>query len=312
MQKSVKIMELVLLSVLVVLGGVIIGDIQQINLAAGPESIVRDIHLAVLVDDSAPEPFKRGIVEASQEQLVVTELLKVSESNRADVFKQVRLTGVDGVIIRLNNHAFLSKEIESLKAQGMAVVLIGNDAPESARDVYIGTNGYLQGKAMGQMALEVLGGEGKIALLLGSEMAEKQSALRSHFFSGLHESLNQPENRVQVVAEYSTVGRRAELIMDDLLSGEMEINALIFSDSIDVHRAIRVLVDRNAVGRVAVLARGTEEEMANYLQREMISGLIAEDHYAIAQIAIKSIEQLINGFWVSSYINVPFDIITTW
>ncbi len=312
MQKWVKIVELILLSTLVILGGVMISDIQQINLADGPEAIVRDLHLAVLVDDSAPESFKRGIIETSQEQSLVVELIMVSENNEADVFRQVRLIGVDGVIIRLNNHTFLSSEIESLKAEGMVVVLIGNDAPETTRDVYIGTNGYQQGKAIGQLALEVLGEEGNVALLLGSEMAEEQSALRSHFVSGIYETLNQVENQVQVTAEYSTVERRAELITDDLLSAEQPIGALICSDPTDVHRAIRVLVDRNAVGSVAVLARGTEEEMANYLQQEMIYGLVAEDHYAIAQIAIKSTETILNGFWISSYVNVPFDVITTW
>ena len=312
MQKSVKMLELILLSILIVLGGIMIGDIQQINLADGPEAIVRDVHLAVLVDDSAPESFIRGIEEASREQMVVAELMRVSDENVVDVFRQVKLIDVDGVIIRLNNHAFLSSEIESLKASGMIVVLIGNDAPESARDVYIGTNGYQQGKAMGQMALEVLDGQGHIALLLGSEMAEEQSALRSHFVSGVYETLNQPEHSVYVTAEYSTADRRAELITDDLLSSDTQIGALICSDPLDVHRAIRVLVDRNAVGRVAVLARGTEEEMANYLEQEMVNGIVAEDHYAIAEIAIKSIGRILNGFWISSYVNVPFDVITTW
>lgn len=305
-------LELILLSILVVLGGVIIGDIQQISLAEGPDAIVRDIHLAVLVDESAPESFTRGILEASREQLLVSELMTVSDDNAENVFRQVKLIGVDGVIIRLSNHVFYSAEIESLKEEGIIVILIGNDAPESTRDVYIGTNGYQQGKAMGQMALEVLGEGGNVALLLGSEMAEEQSALRSHFVSGIYETLQQSGNQVHVTSEYSTVERRAELITDDLLSGEMEIRALICSDSTDVHRAIRVLVDRNAVGSVAVLARGTEEEMANYLQQEMVNGLVAEDHYAIAQIAIKSVERIINGFWISSYVNVPFDVITTY
>lgn len=312
MQKSVKILEFILLSILIVLGGVMISDIQQINLADGPEAVVRDVHLAVLVDDSAPESFIRGIEEASREQMVVAELMTVSDENAAEVFRQVKLINVDGVIIRLNNHTFLSSEIETLKAAGMVVVLIGNDAPESARDVYIGTNGYQQGKAMGHMALEVLGGQGHIALLLGSEMAEEQSALRSHFVSGFYEILNQPENEVYVTAEYSTVDRRAELITDDLLSSDTEIGALICSDPMDVHRVIRVLVDRNAVGSVAVLARGTEEEMANYLEQEMVNGIVAEDHYAIAEIAIKSTDRILNGFWISSYVNVPFDVITTW
>lgn len=312
MQKSVKIMELILLVLLVVLGVVIISDIQQINLADGPEAVVREIHLAVLVDESTPEPFKRGIVEAAHEHMLVAELLSVSEDNLAEVFQQVELIGVDGVIIRLNNHTVLNKEIESLKKAGMVVVLIGNDAPESARDVYIGTNGYQQGKAMGEMVLDVLGGEGRIALLLGSEMAEEQSASRTNFVSGIYETLNQPENRVDIAGEFSTTARRAELITDDLLSHDVRIGALICTDPVDVHRAIRVLVDRNAVGRVAVLARGTEEEMDNYLQQEMVYGLIVEDHYAIAQIAIESIELMISGFWISSYVNVPFDVITNW
>ncbi|MDW7678092.1 MAG: substrate-binding domain-containing protein, partial [Bacillota bacterium] len=289
-----------------------ISDIRQINLADGPEAIVREIHLAVLVDESTPEPFNRGIVEAAREHMLVAELLTVSEDNVAEVFKQVELTGVDGVIIRLNNHTILNEEIESLKEAGMVVVLIGNDAPESTRDVYIGTNGYQQGKAMGEMVMDVLGGEGRIALLLGSEMAEEQSASRINFVSGIYETLNQPESGVHIAGEFSTTARRAELITDDLLSNDIRIGALICTDSVDVHRAIRVLVDRNAVGRVAVLARGTEEEMANYLQQEMVYGLIVEDHYAIAQIAIESIELMISGFWISSYVNVPFDVITNW
>jgi ABC-type sugar transport system substrate-binding protein len=284
MQKPVKILELILLAILVVLGVGMISDIQQINLADGPEAIVREIHLAVLVDESTPEPFKRGIVEAAREHMLVTELLTVTEDNVAEVFKQVELIGVDGVIIRLNNHTVLNAEIESLKEAGMVVFLIGNDAPESARDVYIGTNGYQQGKAMGQMVLDLLGGEGRIALLLGSEMAEEQSASRTNFVSGIYETLNQPENRVYIAGEFSTIARRAELITDDLLSNDIRIGALICTDPVDVHRAIRVLVDRNAVGRVAVLARGTEEEMANYLQQEMVYGLIVEDHYALHRL----------------------------
>jgi ribose transport system substrate-binding protein len=313
MQKAVKLIELILLAFLVVLGVVMISDIQQINLGDGrPEAVVREIHLAVLVDDSTPEAFKRGILDAARENMLVAELLTVAEGNVAEVFKQVELIGVDGVIIRLNNHTVLGAEIESLKKAGMVVVLIGNDAPESARDMYIGTNGYQQGKAMGQMMLDALEGEGYAALLLGGEMAEEESASRSHFISGIYEILNQPGSLVQMEAVYSTLNRRAELITDDLLNSNSQIGALICTDPVDVHRAIRVLVDRNAVGSVAVLARGTEAEISNYLQQEMLYGLIVEDHYAIAQIAIESIELMISGFWTSSYVNVPFDVITTW
>lgn len=311
MHKSIKIIELVLLFFLIVIGGWVFRDIHQIRTSTETLDIRRTYHFAVLTDEMdshAYERFMMGIDSESNSYKMVYEHYLIDPLNHEEQFLNVSLTEVDGVIIKLSNHGEMASSILRLKEQGIKVVLVGNDAPETHRDLYIGTNKFLMGKESAQMAIEANGPKGKMALILGSDFTDEQSAGYRHFLSGVTESLLHYDD-FQLSHIQMTHNQRAELVMDDLLNLETSPDVVICTDPLDVQRIIRVLVDRNAVGLIKVVSNGRTPEIEEYIDQNMVYASLIEDHYAIGQLAVSHTYQLLNDEVVSNYINVPFETI---
>lgn len=188
------------------------------------------------------------------------------------------------------------------------MINIGNDSAALLRDVYIGTNKFSTGEKAGRLAAEAVDENGKIAIVLGSEYQENDQQNISNFVSGIYESVSKLALLKVSRIEYSE-SKRAEIIMDDILDESPNINVIICTDPVDAIRMTRVLVDRNKVGDIEVISSGDTPDIKESINNQVIYASIVEDYEALGYLAMQYLYQLLNGESVSSYINIPTDII---
>lgn len=311
MQKVIHGIEFTLVFLLILLSIVMFNRINQVRLVGDLEDERFQYHVAVLTDESVSygqSLFLQGVMAASEINDMVFEHYYVTDDTIDAQFEVVRLTEVNGVVLRLSNHSMYSKQIKKLRESGIFVVLIGNDAPETDRNMYLGSNKYQQGKDAAHLAIEAMGEDGNIVLIAGSEYSGDQSASLKHFSSGIYDALQKfPAN--QLTGLYFSKEFRAELIVDELLSQERNVKALICTDPIDVTRVIRVLVDRNAVGDIKIISSGITPEIEEFIDKKIIYASIVEDHQAIGELAIEHLKALFLSEWGSTYVNVPYEIV---
>src|SRR5918995_1354729 len=84
---------------------------------------------------------------------------------------------VDGIAISTLNGDFLTETINRAIDAGIPVVTWDSDAPKSRRIAFYGVDDYASGTIMGEQAIKLLNGKGKVALITSMGAATLQNRL---------------------------------------------------------------------------------------------------------------------------------------
>ncbi|GAB6108533.1 sugar ABC transporter substrate-binding protein [Fusibacter bizertensis] len=309
MKYIVQTLEFAIVLALVILSVITFNKINQAALFEKETFSEEKYHFAIITDDMssyAYENFISGVEVAIKDLDSVYEVYEVGANSLQDVIEMIVITKVDGVILRLSNNAIASDAIEKCKNEGIGIITVGNDAPDSMRDVYIGTNKFNLGRHAATLAVQSIDGPVNIGVILGSEYIDEKTIATNNFINGIQDIVTR-NNAVNLsVIKYSN-SVRAELLMDDMLNGDTPINVLICTDPVDVNRIIRVLVDRNKVGDIKIIASGDTAEIKDGIEKRLITASIVEDYSEIGNLSVYFLNRVIQGEGVSSYVNVSFE-----
>lgn len=309
MKYIIQGIEFMIIFILVVLSVTTFNKINSVPIVKTDDLTPNYRHVAIVTDDTASYAYDRfisGVEHAKTLYNIVYEIYEVGTLPIEDVFRMIAITEVDGVVLRLSNNSLATEAINQCAELGIFVVTIGNDAPDSNREVYIGTNKFNLGRHAAQLAIEAIDYQGRIGILLGSEYLDETSIATNNFVNGIQEVVSKSDAIVLSTIKYThTV--RAELHMDALLDEIGSVDVLICTDPVDVNRIIRVLVDRNRVGEIKIIASGDTQEIADGIEKQLIYASIVEGFTEIGEFAVYYLDQLIRNEGVSSYVNVPFE-----
>lgn len=311
MKYVIQILEVVIIVVIIMIS---IFTYQQVNQSAILKSRSienRAYHVAVVTDSEntyADNDFFKGLALGMDDFDGVYEIYNTQNDELKDIFDMIIMTDVNGVLVKLDNNTLAEPYVEACHEAGIFVINIGNDSAELLRDVYIGTNKFSTGEKAGQLASEAVKENGKIAIVLGNEYQEKEQKNTSNFVSGVYESVSKLALLNVSRIDY-TQTRRAEIIMDEILDESPNINVIICTDPVDAIRMTRVLVDRNKVGDIEVISSGDTPDIKESINNQVIYATIVEDYEALGYLSMEYLYQLLNGESVSSYINIPTEII---
>ena len=307
----IRTAELMIVTALLFLSVVSLNRINQINMIEPDAYGSSKGHVVVITDDTqsyAYELFIDGVDKTSKEMGYAYEVYSTESLSLDNISEVVVLTKVDGAIVRLGDNTLATEVIKSFKEAEMKVVVVGTDAPESPRDVYIGTNKFNMGRRVGELASEAINNDGKIGVILGGEYIESKSIATNNFINGVLDVVSKFENVSLSMIRYSRT-TRAELIMDEILDTQDMVDLLICTDPVDVNRIMRVLVDRNRVGDVKIVASGEMPEILDGIKKKMLISSMVEDYNQLGAMATEHLIRVISGERVSTYINVPFEIV---
>lgn len=311
MKLLIRSAELIIVTALFFLSVMSFNKINQIEMIEPDAYGSLKGHVVVVTDDTqsyAYELFIGGVEKTSKTLGYAYEVYSTETMTLESITEVVVLTHVDGVIIRLGDNVLATEAINQLKDAEMKVVVVGTDAPESPRDVYIGTNKFNMGRRVGELAAEAINNDGKIGVILGSEYLENKSIATNNFVNGVLDIVSKFENVSLSMIRYSR-SMRAELIMDEILDTQNMVDLLICTDPVDVNRIMRVLVDRNRVGDVKIVASGEMPEILDGIKKKMLISSMVEDFSQLGAMATEHLVRVISGERVSTYINVPFEIV---
>ena len=311
MKYFVKAAEFVIVIALLVLSILTFNKINQIELIKADDYSPDQYHIAIVTDDVNSYAFEKFIdgVEVSMEaQQSIYEIYEVGDISLEDVVEMIIITEVDGVVLRLSDNTIANDAITKLDQADIRVIAVGNDAPESPRDVYIGTNKFNMGRHAANLAIKAIGNEGHVGIILGSEYINETAIATNNFVNGIQDIITKSSNIELTTIKY-THSIRAELLMDDILDENLPIDVVICTDPVDVNRIIRVLVDRNRVGEIKIIASGDTAEIIDGIEKRLISVSIVEDYTELGALSITYLHQVLNGEGASVYVNVPFNTI---
>lgn len=312
MKAMIRTTEIIIILALLTLSIVSFNKINQVKLFETDDFDKYKYHLAVITDDTASyayEKFISGVTTAVDEMEALFEVYRIGDLTFEEIIDMTIVTEVDGVILRLGgDNDIAAIGIERLKEQGIFVVVVGSDIPDSQRDVYVGTNKFNLGRHAANLSINAINGVGKVGVILGSEYIDINAIATNNFVNGVQDIISK-NDEIELTRIMYSQETRAELLMDELLEADLNVDVLICTDPVDVNRILRVLVDRNKVGDVKIIASGDTLEIVDGIEKQLITSSIVEDYFEIGSLATTYLIRVINGERVSSYVNVTFETI---
>lgn len=284
---------------------------DQEQASQGQETIREEAHKEVyyLVGMHIILPYwqdHRSGLEAAAQELGVDVIFTGENGSDAlrqlDIFEQVLKEKPAGILVCPIDNEAMVEPINRAMAMGIPVICIDNDAPDSNRLTYIGTDNYLSGYLAGDIIGNKLGGVGDVAIMTMRGIYSLDERQRG--FEECIESKYPDINVVAVVndeADPSTAANIAEQMFIDYPS----IVGLFGTDAASGVGAAIALSENQKLGEVIVVAFDKDSEVLELVEQGKIEATLVQRTFTMSYYGLKllfdynHISQLKNDWKVS-------------
>jgi len=283
-----------------------------------------DFHFSLILnseDDKYWQDYKEGVFEAGKAYNAAIEYNPVSGPDSAvktaEYINIANKSNLDGIIVNGENNDEYSDAINNATQAGINIVVGITGSFDSSRLVYVGTNFYDYGTQAAKLIAQAGAEYPKINLAvilsaINKGDTEKSATSQSdRMMSGL-KNVIENGNKINLLC---TLYRNndllgAEDLTRNILTQHPDVNAIFCTNAKDTVAATRVIVERNLVGKVAIVGTDMTDEIKNYIKKGVIFGVL-ERNGKLA--GYKSVEILCNSkgnAFQTSYKNIGIDIYT--
>lgn len=234
-----------------------------------------------------------GAKDTEEQYDVVVEYQGPRRSNPIEQLKLLDIaikTKVDGIIVQALNDDF-EPMINQAVDQGIPVITVDTDAPDSARATYIGTDNYAAGQLAAQTLIEDTNGEGKVGIITGSfDTVHHQLRVE-----GFKDTIEQKKGIEIVAIEESQITRvTAEERTHTMLSAHPEITALYGTSSLDGMGMTTAAESLGVLDDLYIMGFDTLQENIQLLEQEKLDVLIAQEPYEMGYRSIEIMLDILN------------------
>ena len=202
-------------------------------------------------------------------------------------FQEVLKQKPAGILVSASDPGILTSDIDAAIAQGVPVIAIDSDAPESKRLLFIGTDNYKAGVMGARMLAKGLGGKGDVVVFTMPDQANLKDRLRGY---------------TDVFAEYpqlkitQTIDMRGDprIVFDrttEMLDKGAKVNAFACLTSIAGPEVAEVL-GRKKVADKLVVAMDTDPRTLEGIQKGLITATIGQKPFTMAYLGIKLLDDM--------------------
>ncbi|WP_058305954.1 sugar-binding protein [Gracilibacillus massiliensis] len=211
---------------------------------------------------------------------------------------------VDGIIVQALNDDFLPM-INKAVDQGIPVITVDTDAPDSARATYIGTDNYAAGQLAGRTLVEDTGGEATVGIVTGS-FSNAHHQLR---VEGFREVVEQEEGIEIVAIEESNITRVvAEEKAYKMLTDNPKITALYGTSALDGIGMVAA-AESLEMDDLYMINFDTLEENIQLVQEDKIDVLIEQKPYEMGYHSIELMLDIMEGSSVQDVYHTDVSVV---
>ena len=146
------------------------------------------------------------------------------------------------------------------------------------RLLYVGADGYTEGRTCGEAMGRYVGTRGSVAILTGSFKAPGLEIRRLGFLSLLHEKY--PGLKIVEQAETHEIPETAEKLTADLLRKYPDLSGLYMTEGASLPGAVRAMLSAGARGRVRLITHDTMDETMQAMQQGLVAATASQDPIA--------------------------------
>lgn len=225
---------------------------------------------------------------------------------------------VDGIIVEADKGDGMKEWIDLAAGEGIPVMTILSDAPNSSRISFVSGNSYALGEVYGSQILEAVQERGreegapkaaKVAVLINAGGKNSQQGL---IYSGIREAVSASPERMNLsTVSIDSQGRfESEETVRNLVLGEERPDILVCLSAVDTISAYQCVVDYNMVGKITIIGYYSSEETLEEIRRGVVKPTISINAGEMGKTAAEGMYDFLTKEHVSEYLPVASELIT--
>ncbi len=228
----------------------------------------------------------QGLYRAAAEMKVKSEIQGPDghdPQGEHDAFRRAVAEKPAGILVSVSDVNLLGTDINAAVDEGIPVITIDSDAPDSKRIFFVGTDNFNAGMTGGKLAAKLLNGKGKVVIYtiagqnnLKDRLAGYQAAFSDH-------------TDIQVMQVVDMNGN-SDIAFDSakkLLDAKAKVDAFICLEALACPAVADVTNRENMGGKVKILAMDTDPGTVEWIKKGVISATIAQKPYTMAYYGAK-------------------------
>ena len=206
-------------------------------------------------------------------------------------FKRAMALKPSGILVSVADAAMLTPDINAAIGQGIPVITIDSDAPDSQRLLFIGTNNYSAGVTGGKLAAKLLGGKGNVVFFRLPNQPNQLSRLAG--YQAAFEA--SPQIKVTQTIDLKDEPDRSSFAFDTvkrLLDSKEKVDAFVCLESRACGGVADAVGRANLSGKVFVIGMDTDPETLDWMGKGVISATVAQKPFTMGYYGAKLLDDL--------------------
>jgi ribose transport system substrate-binding protein len=193
-----------------------------------------------------------------------------------------------GILISAADASLLTADINSALQQGIPVITIDSDAPDSGRLFFIGSDNYATGKLGGELLVKLLGGKGNIVMFTFPN--QNNLTERQHGYESVIES--HPDIKVTQAVDIQGDPAIAYHTAKQLLGAKAKVDAFVCLEAVACPEVGEAVSEAGMAGKVTIVAMDTDQRTLKWIQQGLVSATIAQKPYTMAYLGVKMLDEI--------------------
>jgi ribose transport system substrate-binding protein len=273
---------------------IVILSIAAVLASCGPDPYHQQDEHYIFVASNIKLPYwdevDAGLREGSKAMGVKAELTgpdTYSPEQELDAFQKAVAQKPAGILLSASRPELFKSAIDNAVAQGIPVICVDGDAPDSKRVLFVGTDNVRAGTESGKRMADILKGSGRVIIITIPGQLNLDERVR-----GVTEALKKYPG-IKVIQTLDDKGdpRSANDQISALL-GKDKIDGIICLEASGGSGAAEALHRLDQTGKVAVVAFDKDPETLEFIQNGAINATIAQKPYVMAYYGLKFVDDL--------------------
>jgi ribose transport system substrate-binding protein len=238
-----------------------------------------------------------GALAAGQDLKV--DVLWNGPPSETDYARQVQIVDsmiarqVDGLAVAAQDRTTLNASLDRAAAAHIPVTVFDSGVDSTNYLTYLATNNYQGGQMAARKLAALLGGKGKVAMIMhapGSKSTMDREA-------GFEDVMRQGFPGIEIVARQYSLSERSKAMaaVENFLTAQPDLGGMFASAEPGSVGGALALKSRGMAGKVRYVAFDASEDLVEDLRDGTIDALVAQDPFHMGYQAVKTLVDKLHG-----------------
>ncbi|MBV9939464.1 MAG: substrate-binding domain-containing protein [Acidobacteriaceae bacterium] len=193
-----------------------------------------------------------------------------------------------GILISAADANIMTPDINAAIDQGIPVLTIDSDAPESKRLFFVGTDNYNAGILGGHLVSKLLNGKGNVVIFTIPSQPNLKDRLRGY------QDVFTERGGIKVAEVFDMKGDPTVAFdrAKQLLDTKAKVDAFVCLEAIACPEVGEVVNRQNMAGKVTIVAMDTDQRTIDWVQKGVVSATIAQKPWTMGYYGAKLLDDI--------------------